>query len=150
MSKRYGRNQKRRHREALALAVQKCEGYARALDKSQENLRDIVSKIESIQRYSVALPAKTVHGDAPREYRLPAVQPEFWGWTDPETLSMKCITVYRLDVDMLDRDTFEKVAQLRFNGKCVRMMLTPEALDSMPIDILINHVAGQLVKELRK
>ena len=151
MSKRYGRNQKRRHREEITrlkqeiqikdmFAVRKSqihdqlkESYnnlSKAFQELKENLEDVVSKIEEVSYYSSVLPMKDFKGDTKglKQMRVDIRdKPKF---TVTRAVDINCVfkvvDVYALEVILKEnRETFQHSVHLRYHtGKESAVMLS--------------------------
>ena len=165
MSKRFGRNQKRKLREkvenlnearqldkALLYDIQGRHGKA---VRQVERMLDI---IEGIFQNSTALPPKTEKGNIDyQRYILPIYEPmKSFGSSiagtvfDQDTLSYKIVDLYKLETFLEENvDTFSMSAHLRFyNGGESVYYISEAGLRSMPDKILIDQLIPEITKQL--
>ena len=162
MSKRFGRNQKRKLKEK----VENLE-YSMKLDSvllaDVRYKRDVavmqvermVDIIEEVCQNSIALPPKESKENSklyPR-YRLPIYEPmELTAGTlfDRDTLSYKTVDLYKLETFLRDHaDSFGVSAHLRFyNGAESAYYISEEGLRCMPDSALVEHLIPEIARQL--
>jgi hypothetical protein len=159
MSKRFGRNQKRKMREQLQ-GLQKKDAsnahnlayYRKQVASLESELRRVIETVESICTYSAAIPAK-VRTDRPYgdRWEVPLVErlsnfsvadhaSDPWG-------ILRTIDCYALKIYLEEHlGTFSTAVHLKFNGKHSAYVLSEQALRSMPE----SRIVEELVRHLRK
>lgn len=165
MSKRFGRNQKRRMRDELAGLR---EAYQREsalvswqgakLRQTEDTVRGMIEAIESVCRHSSILPPKIFHGGpvVPPRFRVRSRHPfpaldYFAGNSEIRSpLSGASVDLYalRLFVEKHYQD-FTLSVHLQYEGKDgAAYMISERALKSMPEEELIKRFAPRIAKEL--
>lgn len=169
MSKRYGRNQKRKHRETIknleeALYMERglCK-YANDRRKAvEEKMMEVIDIVESMCANSVALDPKTMLGSMNTDrIRLPVVGPI--PYLTPSTAirvvtdSFDTIDLYTLRTVVEERrDVLSTCVHLMYsspNGGESYYMISEKALMAMPEDVLskkiVPYIARELIRHLR-
>ncbi len=169
MSKRYGRNQKRKARAQLSAAQQQAHIWQTRYEDMQNTTADIRASwqhVKEVIRSSV--PATTLvssialgvpfSGGTPRGencgLQIPvrstdAVLADFE--TRPESSQMRIIDLYGLLTRVRDTPFRDQlVVEVRYRDGIAAYALSPGALDAAPEDWLAGRVARDLVRELRR
>lgn len=171
MGKRYGRNQKRRHREEIkklsselvscrktgAIATNLLSESRAKINRQQKQLEDIISSIKRVARFSSCVPPETrqVNGRYD-QYRVESRQPFSMDDLDIGSISFEVIDLYRLECFVRDHwKKFSKSAHLRLsNGKESVYMISEEALRNIStrelIERLLPDLAEQLISHLKR
>lgn len=163
MSRRYGRNQKRRHREEVARLNQ---GYLMAaglstklgidLRAANDTISKMVDIIGAVCNHSVALAPKKVIGNAERKhYRVGAHEAvEFREITGGDRYSFapsfRSIDLYALEVFLESRrETFQAAVHLDYSaGRSSVYMISEEALRALPREALLHRLAPDIGRGL--
>lgn len=162
MSRRYGRNQKRRHREEIA-RLSLAHGMddmliklmGKDLREAQDKLAEMLMIIESVCFNSVAIPAKTVKGDYPTDkYTLPLREKIDFssaiGAVSSSYATFKTVNLYALR-DFLEarKESFQLSVHLEYAaGKHSAYMISEEALYSMPRESLLHKLLPDMGRKL--
>lgn len=145
--KRYGRNQKRAHREEIArlkAEVQRLEAdalvslrsinrYSEALAAQVREMEVLVKEIRTVCRHSALLPAHEVAlpGDGPWELALNDRRPLLHLANLPEEpwVSIATVSVYEVRA-LLERslETFRKIVHVKLPDREVRFAISREAM----------------------
>lgn len=168
MSRRYGRNQKRRHREEIARLNQAYTLTDGLLKRISTDLRDakgtiaeMLTIIDAVCSHSVALPPKKVTGSKPMNYyRVGVREIEFSDVIGsdccPSAVSFRTIDLYALRVFLESRhEQFQAAVHLDYSaGPHSAYMISEEALRSLPREMLLHRLAPDigrcLIEHLRK
>lgn len=172
MSRRYGRNQKRRHREEIARlgaevsrmssAYQLTDGLSaelgRKLRQAQEQLREMVEIIERVCPHSVALPPKGVVGGAARNhYRLQARPPGLTVAAGgnvmlPSWSEAMVVDLFRLRMVLEERrEQFAAAVHLVYADPGARpagYMISRTALAALPEEVLLRQLLPDVGRQL--
>lgn len=161
MSRRYGRNQKQRHREEIARWKQAYENESRLfrtaksdLAAADKTIREMIAAIERVCRHSVVLPPKTIAGMESRDHlRLGVLSPlEVTRCISPNDTWFDIVThtvdLHALHVCMRDCwETFGLAVHVEYGTvEKVAYMISPEALSRMPPKELEEHIARELAR----
>lgn len=158
MSKRYGRNQKRRHVEEIKDIKRKLEindninrsiinTLQEKLNRARRNTEEMVSMIENICEYSSVLPPKTMDGNLAYDtFRLP---------TKPQrhilqrTWSKSIVNLHALNIYINEHyETFSKCVHMTYNGNHSAYLISREAILTTPLYKLVEQYAPQIANEL--
>jgi len=176
MSRRYGRNQKRHHREEIArlnqeterlnLAYSMADGLSKHLATDLRDAKDTISEmitiIDAVCRHSVAIPAKQLKGKGPRDRcqveDLPPIDfsEVIDGKYAPSAVSFRRIDLYALRVFLESRrEQFQAAVHLEYSaGPHSSYMISEEALRSLPSETLMYRLVPDigrcLIGHLRK
>jgi hypothetical protein len=167
MSRRFGRNQRRRARESIAALEQTTSNLrsGMAMDRGllahqSEQLRELKQQIADAKAilgpYHVAFPAEDYKiGGAPHTPVGMHVLPRLSG--DPWTLGAEIAptaTVERVMLSVLGLNVYEDVmthmrhAQVLFDGAAWAYGITRQSIESTPRDILIERIARELARRV--
>lgn len=170
VSRRYGRNQKRRHREEIA-QLRAAHGMNEALLRDQgrrlrearETIREMVRIIEAVCPYSVALPPKDMALHYGRHCRLevrPPLSEMVFGPGDAvgfAPVEGRMVDLHALEMYLEERrDQFQMAVHLRYEGDGGRWgyMLSESALRSMPEEVILRgllpEVGRQMIRALKE
>ena len=173
MPTRYGRNQKRRHRELLKEAEKRLQemtvaydrnrqltGYMRQqLDDAERTIREMVETIESVCPNSIAIPPKTFTGSGERPSFTVACldSPLLTSMgIDPSRPivpeQLRYVDTYALETYVREhKETLDTTIHLRYqaSGHSV-YMISERGFRNIPIRKLVEHVAQELVNHLRR
>jgi hypothetical protein len=141
MAKRFGRNQKRKMREALAESSRREAGLRNdlqmvsALNQSKTEELDRAKRIAG--RMSILFPAQEFHAgkdSMPTEFRIPTFSASLSAHGSMHTIDAKTALEYcSLDVILMQVDcdvlTRAKHIRLHYKGHEVRYALSPEAAE---------------------
>lgn len=158
--KRYGRNQKRQHRQRIA---QLERDYGRSYQKVvelRETIERMVDVIEGVSKHSVVLPPKQMRGREPRKSLRIALHRHVLGAApyprkrldqDVPHLGRDTVNVNMLRLFLEQyAETFAKAVHLEYvAGGHVAYMLSQMALETVPEEMLVERVARDLVRLLR-
>lgn len=165
MSRRYGRNQKRRHREeiarlnqAYAMADGLSKQLATDLRDAKGTIAEMMTIIDSVCSHSVALPPKQLRGQGPRDRYLPPIDfsEVIGGDYAPSAVSFRRIDLYALRVFLESRrDQFSAAVHLEYSaGPHSAYMISEDGLRSMPREMLMHRlvpdIGRALIEHLRK
>lgn len=169
MSRRYGRNQKRRHREEIARlnqAYTMADGLSKRLATDLRDAKGTIAEmltiIDSVCRHSVALRPKQLRGQGPRDRcqveDLPPIDfsAVIGGDYAPSAVSFRRIDLYALRVFLESRrDQFSAAVHLDYSaGPHSAYMISEEGLRSMPCEMLMHRLVPDigrcLIDHLRK
>lgn len=169
MSRRYGRNQKRRHREeiarlnqAYAMADGLSKRLATDLRDAKGTIAEMLTIIEAVSRFSVALPPKAVKGsgrcDRYQVEHLPEIDFSVVIGDDcaPSAVSFRRIDLYALRVFLGSRrDAFQTAVHLEYSaGPHSAYMISEDALQSLPREMLMHRlvpdIGRALIEHMRK
>lgn len=169
MSKRYGRNRRRQHREQIALLEAETQRLQslnlqghKELATAKGQIAEIAEIIERVAQYSVALPPKRLEGGGKRNSLQLELRRIFFERFDARNATPDCLrrTVSYVDVYALrafverHQEAFQRAVHLRYYayGDSARhgaYMVSESALRSMPFDVLVKHVAIEISHHLR-
>jgi len=173
MSKRYGRNQKRRHRELLAKTEKRLQEMTVAYDRdrhlteylqqqinrAERTIREMVETIESVCPNSTAIPPKTFTGSGERPSFTVACL------DSPLLMSMgvnpnrpivpeqlRYVNTYALETYVQKhKETLDTAIHLRYQaGGHSAYMISERGFRDIPIGKLVELVARELVNHLRR
>lgn len=159
MSRRYGRNQKRRDRKEIARWKQAYEMSDGLLKHISDELRDAKSTIaemltiiKAVSRFSVALPPKKVDGERRCDkYQievLPALDfnTVIGGACAPSAVSFRRIDLYALRAFLEERrDAFQTAVHLEYSaGPHSAYMISEMALRSLPREVLMRRLVPEI------
>lgn len=169
MSKRYGRNQKRHHREEIARLNQVAAMSDGLLKRITADLRDakgtiaeMLTIIDAVCCHSVAIPAKQLRGQGPRDRCQVEDFPPIdfsavvGGDCAPSAVSFRRIDLYALRVFLESRrDQFSAAVHLDYSaGPHSAYMISEEGLRSLPREMLMHKLVPDiglaLIEHLRK
>lgn len=162
MSRRYGRNQKRRNREeikrlnqAYAMADGLSKRIAADLRDAEYTISEMVKTIGSVCTHSVALPPKKVAGTRERNYyRVSARNIDFpsvvCGDCPPANVSFRTIDLYALRVFLESRrEQFQAAVHLEYSaGPHSAYMISEEGLRSLPREVLVRRLVPDIGRKL--
>lgn len=159
MSRRYGRNQKRHHREeiarlnqAYAMAVGLSKRLATDLRDAKGTIAEMLTIIDAVCSHSVAIPAKQLRGQGPRDRcqveDLPPIgfSEVIGGEYAPSAVSFRLIDLYALRVFLESRrDTFSAAVHLDYAaGPHSAYMISEEGLRSLPREMLMHRLVPDI------
>lgn len=169
MSRRYGRNQKRRHREeiarlnqAYAMSTGLSRRNAENLKEANETMAKMIRTIEKVCCHSIAIPPKEVKGNELRDhFRIDVRRVCNLGPTsDLRRMStaetFRVIDLYALQVYLMKhQDKFSTAVHLKYSGGGhTAYMISEYALRSMSHDDLMRHfvpeIADAMIRNLRE
>lgn len=159
MGRRYGRNQKRRHREEIArlkVFEKENEGLVNNHRLMREQLRDVFKTIESVCEYSVALPPKELRGDRYTNTVRLDIKPNIdlrsvrLNEMIYETVALTMVDTYALEVYLEEHksEMTQVVHLLHKTPNHTAYMLSEEALLQIPEPFLVARVIPQIAREL--
>lgn len=166
MSKRYGRNQKRAHREriaelegqvrVLATRVEYSSGerlkLERALAAQRHEVRRIVDEIEAVSLHSAIIPAKELGLTHPNEgpWRLRVLGERLHVCTIATNASLEApMMISTVDIHevsaCLDRNlaAFQRIVHVKLPGSAVRYAISREAMRAFS-----RHGLGRIEEDL--
>lgn len=157
MSKRYGRNQKRAHREEIAKWKAAYDSLSQSksndLHKANSVIKKMVTIIESVCQHSVAIDPKIYYGteDPPEKthlYKQNMATSDFI-IGNSKTVSYDTIDLFKLEAYIRSNaEQFTKAVHLVWGNKKSAYMLSQEALESLPEEFLKDQVVPQIIDEL--
>lgn len=168
MSRRYGRNQKRRHREEIARLNQvnaMADGLLKRISADLRDAKGTISEmleiIESVSRHSVAIPPKKEVGTRAMDHCRVGVQDISFahvigGDYAPSAVSFRTIDLYALRVFLESRrEQFQAAVHLEYSaGPHSVYMISEEALRLLPREMLAHRLAPDigrcLIEHLQK
>jgi hypothetical protein len=168
MSRRYGRNQKRKHleeivkwKQAQQLSAELMNYYSAELKDARVNMLEMRAIIESVCHNSIALPPKKLMGVGPRDRcRAEAFPPLDLGVVvgddRPDSIAFRRIDLWALRVFLKEnRETFQAAVHLEYSaGPHSAYMISERGLRAMPRETLLRKLVPQigndLVDHLRK
>lgn len=162
MSRRYGRNQKRKAREEIArlkIAHEMngglLEHVGAKLEGARMTISEMVSIIESVCGNSIALPAKKVKGVGPMAlYRIGQPEKNFHVVPGanciPSSGSFRTIDLYALRLFLeANRETFQAAVHLEYSaGPHSAYMISEKALRTIPRETLLRRVVPEIGRAL--
>ncbi len=166
MSRRYGRNQKRRHRKERAdlgrVIVEQgncIKDFANDLRDAKEKIAEMINAIESICFNSIALPAKKILGSTPMDSLRLTVKEvsDFRAFIglDPDrvcsaTTIIRTIDVYALRTFIKNNyEQFAAAVHLEYSaGRYSAYMISKDALRTMPREKLVRQLVPDVVRLL--
>lgn len=162
MSRRYGRNQKRKAREEIArlkLAYWMNEGLLKhigtKLEEARGTISEMVSVIESVCENSIALPPKKVMGSVPMDnYRIWQPEMNFSAVPGPDCIpssgSFRTIDLYALRLFLTDnRETLQAAVHLEYSaGPHSAYMISGKALRTIPRETLLRRLVPEIGRAL--
>lgn len=162
MSRRYGRNQKRKAREEIArlkLAHGMNDGLLKhigaKLEEARATISEMVSIVESVCANSIALPPKSVSVNARRDqYRLGQMETNFSGGhgqdCSPSPCSFTTSDLYALRLFLeSNREAFRAAVHLEYSaGPHSAYMISESALWSIPQETLLKRIVPEIGREL--
>jgi len=164
MSKRYGRNQKRRHREKIAklqddlkVCEQTLDASKRIINDTAWHLRELTQTIEKFCINSILLPPKKIKlSIIPERVQLELMNPFDLNF-DPDNFapnaSIEIIDLLSLEVFMESKYDFLKhqVHVIVEAGKGrTSYAISQEGLVNYPIDYLVRNLAPDIALKLAK
>lgn len=140
MSKRYGRNQKRQHRERIALLESQLS-RAQADLRNWHRLDDALSDARRVLGDSVYLPSREVYGDAGdlRRVSMRGIRPSWTGDFDTE---LNIEYLYAL-IAQVDRDHAQRAMHLSVRS---RDGAATYALSEVAIAVLSESQLARLIE----
>jgi len=165
MSRRYGRNQKKKHVARIELLnshlvnsiddnkylSQRVNTLSKQLSTAENDLHRICSSLKKICGYSVLLPAETINANADYDFRVRAVKPlppfsMFDPDLDPGKLMYEFadISTHRLEAYLTDNyEALSKTIHLRLRGtdNYVAYNISRDALMFIPEDQKIKMIS---------
>lgn len=158
MSRRYGRNQKRRHREEIARLNQvntMADGLLKRISADLQDAKDTISEmleiIESVSTHSVAIPPKKKTGTRAMDHYWVEVRDinfnhVIGGNYAPSAVSFRTIDLYALRVFLESRrEQFQAAVHLEYSaGQHSAYMISEEALRSLPREMLLRRLAPDI------
>jgi len=168
MSKRYGRNQKRKNRAEIARLQQSfalANGLSRdlsgSLQAANNTIAEMVRIIEAVSYNSVAIPAKEMEGNISRDYLIlnqPNGLSSYANLSNlREIISYKSINLYALRAFVESRhEAIQAAVHLKYahGNQHSTYMLSESALRSLPREALLQRllpdIGRQLIDHLRK
>lgn len=169
MSRRYGRNQKRHHREeiarlnqAYAMADGLSKRLATDLRDAKGTITEMLTIIDAVCSHSVAIPAKKLNGQGPRDRcQVEGFPPidfseVIGGEYAPSAVSFRRIDLYALRVFLESRrEQFQAAVHLEYSaGTHSAYMISEDALRALPREMLMHRLVPDigrcLIEHLRK
>jgi hypothetical protein len=162
MSRRYGRNQKRKHRAEISRLTSELAHsealrsplYRRYIDL-QENLADIMRVIKSVTEHSVALPPENIpfNGRLPRERRMAKRVPfDSLMLLGPKDAirSADYVDVYALEYYLREnREKFQASIHFNFcNGGEAAYMISMEGFMHVPEEVIMQRFGPEIARDL--
>lgn len=166
MSKRFGRNQKRRMRADLALAQTKItiltdnvQAHQRNASVQQDRVRSIIREIERICEYSSALPPKVHEARKKDTYRVgirPKPKPNLAALTMQDCITsvpddfMQTVDCHLLEI-YLEQNIEAMQLAVHLNcttGKHSAYMISEAALKSISEEELVKNLMPDVVRQL--
>ena len=161
MSKRFGRNQKRRMKEEIAdlKTTNVIKGHLishleKQVREANDTVAEMVECIEGIAPHSVAIPPKRVAGAYAADSReIPFCTHRPYLHEEPalRTIDYRSVSIHALRLFLEDhRDQFNTALHLEYHhaGK-VGYMISTRALDAVPVEVLARRVAREMVGLLK-
>jgi hypothetical protein len=163
MSKRYGRNQKRRHLaevERLNQAYSMTDGLLKKiysdLSDAKSTIAEMLEIIESVCKNSIAIPPKKQDGTWMIDrYRLERARDiDFTAVIGddpyPSNLSFRTINLYALRVFLREnREQFSAAVHLEYSaGPHSAYMISFDGLRSMPREVLVRRFSPDIARSL--
>lgn len=151
MSKRYGRNQKRKAREEVSRLQHvylREQGllrwYGEELQKARDDLDRLVTAIEKVSKHSALLPPKTVEGTGPvHQCRLLRRSPLGSPPRGPVDLYALEMSIQENELDM------QTAVHLNYTrGPRAVYMISEQALLMLSEEDLVRHFAPEVVRAL--
>ena len=161
MSKRYGRNQKRRHLKEIEelktinkIRVDTIRDLRERVDILNENNKETASIIESVCKYSVALPPKNIAGQSSRKSLRLIRQTPFRAFDNNFSFCQQdnIIDVYALELFIRENwESFTAAVHIRYHGPGNNSefgyMVSEQALNTMP-SFIIKEYAKDIAYKL--
>lgn len=161
MSRRFGRNQKRKMREQIANAMQTLEEARASRKRMKEMFDDMAQELDDAKRIAGPMsilfePTTTALQGAVRDYVEVGAQAQ------PLSLDfMEAARTFRsmrlpLLLSKVDQDRLQEMVhvRVRYEDKTVGYGITQEVMQCVPRDILLRRVgvevAHQLIQEIMK
>lgn len=160
MSKRYGRNQKKKHlmRISELEAAYKMQGgllaeVSRKKSAAEQTIADMIETIERAAFNSIAIPVKTVFGGDERDSlrcEICEPPPPVSQQNAPIMATYNTVELYALRAFVEEnRDGLSKSVHLKYSaGKHSAYMMSEKALADMPEGRLIEWILPEIAKEL--
>lgn len=167
MSRRYGRNQKRRHRSELALSREEVtrlhQAHARSsalalshaadLQEARETIAGMIRVIERVCPNSVAIPPKHRKGSERRNSIRAEVLEQLGEWSVLEAdlaMTLRTVDLYALELFLRrHHEDFSTAVHLQYSGGGHSVyMISREALLAKSQDDLAKWLVPQIAKEL--
>lgn len=170
MSKRYGRNQRRRHRQELAetkaladglrFKAQEGAAFARRYKADLDEAMHIIDRVRTLILDSVALPPEEKRTPFDGDHLVYSVRPNI-----PLTYSLDTpisavlretrVNMRRLECEGIPDSIRQQVHFMaRLGNNKVAYAISDEAIMNMPehllVDLLINEMAREMVRVVRK
>ena len=171
MSRRYGRNQKRRAREEITALRQRCQVTEHFADRWEQSakvergesaratgmLRQVIDMIERVCPNSIILPPKQIkgiheHEELTLQQRSVKMRPFLAPGTTADTVTYHTISTHALRLFLESNyETLQKVVHLTYNaGGHSAYMLSEQAFCEMTDLEIIQQIGPVLVDQLRK
>jgi hypothetical protein len=169
MSRRYGRTQKRKHREQISKLENSLKtttlfqvGMVEKLKQAYRTIEDMVETIESVSQNSICLPPKTMNGYESRNHIIIPIRKKedfkaiFHGNTINDNINFKTVNVFALRLFLQEqKDQFEIAVHLEYAaGENSAYMISENALQSMPENYLVERfskdIATQLIQHIKQ
>ena len=164
MSRRYGRNQKRRAREEITALRQRCQvtEHSAKVERGESAratgmLRQVIDMIERVCPNSIILPPKQIkgiheHEELTLQQRSVKMRPFLAPGTTADTVTYHTISTHALRLFLESNyETLQKVVHLTYNaGGHSAYMLSEQAFCEMTDLEIIQQIGPVLVAQLRK
>ncbi len=153
MSKRFGRNQKKRLKEKLDKLINRNKALAYDYNKIKSRCNDIHITIERVLNNSILLPPKEIPGDTTLpKFALPIYESLNSNSLTTETLEYKIIDLHKLDILIREnRETLQKSVHLMISDRSeLCYYLSSNAIKNVSEEYLFNYFLPKVTKELVK
>lgn len=145
MSRRYGRNQKRKHREEIARLRREMEAevkenrrailkYAEALAAQRREMEGLVEEIRAVCKDSALLPAREVALPGEGPWRMALQEPirirsRLFNDSLVEPMMISTVDIYEVRAFLEEHlDTFRKIVHVKLPDREVRLAVSREAM----------------------
>jgi hypothetical protein len=160
MSKRFGRNQKRALKEALARKTHQAFEFEQLLKYQRERMQSLASTIARVENmlgpYFVGLEPKTVYTGIPVDHpcvEIPMIERSPFDFTDQNmaALNHKLNRLHKIIPKVkYDNLMMKTHARLQHKDGTVTYAISDEALLDTPRDYICRHVAQDMAEYLMR
>lgn len=154
MSRRFGRNQKRKMREQVANAILMLEETRASRKRMKELLDEVSQELDDAKRIagemSVLFKPKPVRMNSVREYVEVVAHTHMLSMDSIETI--QAIKSMRLPVllSSIEQDMLKEMVHVRvhYDGGALGYAVTQQTMRSVPKDILLRRVGSEIAHQL--
>lgn len=157
MSKRFGRNQKRKLKkqiDQLNLAVKKAEAYAKSNYKARVVLGNMLNVIGN---YFVAFDPMLIelHSTDQKFINILSSKIEDWRktpWEDPVPVANETMKILKMPtiIPKIQKLFDSTHIQLSYNGEVVGYSISEEAIHYIPHELLIENISKVVAEQLAR